>query len=445
MSDYTGYFYIVDEPNRAKSLRSKISREGTFTDTLSVSDWRNGNVDVFLLSIDNDELNFVGLGYLGKRVATAKNLVRFSNLFEVAPPIPLQTIESRMKTRLRHQFVRSSSGAGGKIPEVTWDEMLDVIQAINVKTGLEIRRLIELLNTDLENFDLAGAAIVAQERDATNLVLRLADFDQKHIVDWTQQTQDQTETLPPFLVGLNENIDILEDSMISHDLQVFGEWEKIAQHQVGAVIFKKQHETLTIMNVNRHPVEKNLGVDLFYYHHDYHSYVMVQYKRMQQEKGGPVYRPLLDKSYQAEIARMQEFSRILAELEDKSFTLQGYRLRPQLFFFKLCPVKVFDPTSADMVKGMYMPLDYWEMLMQSPDVIGPKEGTQVSFYNAGRYFTNSQFINLVQEGWIGSRLVDKDIISDVIKESIEGKKSVILAAKQRVQKKKSQARTPRNG
>jgi hypothetical protein len=233
----------------------------------------------------------------------------------------------------------------------------------------------------------------------------------------------------PFLQGL-VNAPVLEDAMINHDASVFGnEWVKNKSYQINATEFvNPKGEVLTIMNVNRNPVETALGVDLFYYHHRFHSYIMVQYKRMVKEgkKNEVVFRP--DKQCYEEIKRMRNF---VSEYSDTSQMLQcvdDYRLNPQIFFFKMCPAIVFNPLSPDLIPGMYLPLDYLDILGASPRIKSPQGSIKITNTNVDRYINNTLFIDLAQSGWLGSRLKTTDVLTQLIKQLLENGKSLILAS-----------------
>jgi len=155
---------------------------------------------------------------------------------------------------------------------------------------------------------------------------------------------------------------------------------------------------------------------------------MIQYKRLIQadEEGKLCYRPT-DKSYKEEIERMKDFEKLFSR--DKSISdLSAYRLHQDPFYFKLCPAGIFDPTSIDMIHGMYIPLDYWQVLLNSPSILGKRGGKILTFDNVERYINNTFFINLVYEGWIGSKAIRTDVLSDIIQTSLEKNKAVILAA-----------------
>jgi hypothetical protein len=308
----------------------------------------------------------------------------------------------------------------------TWQGLMEVVKRLRPGSKKELERLETLRQMRPEFFRRPGIETLAEERDAVNLALRMSDFDKKEILKWTPPEEDD---LPPFVQGL-QSATLIEDQMIAHDAEVFGDWGRLKRYQVGYAVFNKGQERLTVMNVNRHNVERTLGVDLFYYHYRYDAYVMVQYKRMMKEKeaGGAVYR-LNDKSYRHELERMQEFERILKRAEPRlPYGLRDYRLHAGTSYFKLCPGEIFDLASTDMMKGMYLPLDYWEMLIRSPEILGPQGGERITYDNVDRYFNNTLFVELVQAGWIGSRLLRTEVLTDLARNAINGNRSLLLAA-----------------
>jgi hypothetical protein len=225
-----------------------------------------------------------------------------------------------------------------------------------------------------------------------------------------------------------ERVILDEDRMINHDAEVFGDWDRVKRYQVGATVFQKGQERLTVINVNRNKLEKTLGVDLIYYCHTYNSYIMIQYKRLTRENTNDKwgYRPT-EVSYKEEIDRMRNFEDLFPRTDAISDIID-YRLHQEPFYFKLCPAEIFDPTSTDMLPGMYIPLDFWKILIESPNVLGKRGGKMLTFENVGRYLNNSFFINLAGQGWIGSKIIRTDVISSVIQESLEHNRAVVLAA-----------------
>jgi hypothetical protein len=245
------------------------------------------------------------------------------------------------------------------------------------------------------------------------------------VIDWSPSVEEDV-TLPPYVRGLS-GVRLIEDQMLAHDAGVFGDWERLKPAHVGTVTFRKGRERLTVTNVNRHLVERTLGVDLFYYHYRYDSYVAVQYKRMRSGGGGPVFR-LSDETYEKELRRMRRYEEVLRGASRRlPFELKDFRLHPGTAYFKLCPGEPISPTSTDMIKGMYIPLEYWEALLGSPEIVGEQGGRGMTFDNVGRYFNNTLFIELVQAGWVGSSVGGTEVMTELIAAALEGD-SVVLAA-----------------
>ena len=108
-------------------------------------------------------------------------------------------------------------------------------------------------------------------------------------------------------------------------------------------------------------------------------------------------------------------------------SIENYRLNNELFYFKLCPARIENLNSKKMVSGMYIPLKLWTISLADKRTDGPKGGKQLSFKNIDRYFYNSQFINLAQNGWIGTQISDLNKITEIIMSSIDSDNSLTIA------------------
>jgi hypothetical protein len=425
MSEYGGYIFVLDEFYRASEIEFYIGRDKTFTDTLSITDWHTKRAEIFLLSFDNQTISHISLAHRGNTVATQKRQVRFSNLVEFETPISFSEIQQRLDTRFQSYFINSSKGMGNRVPPKTWENVISTIKSLRPEQAAEINRLELLRGAAPDYLNRISSKTLVEERDAVNLALRMADFNPQEILEWNIPLEDQAI---PFLQGLKK-AKLTEDQIIAHDAQIFGDWDKLKEYQVGATVFYKDDEKLAVMNVNRHKIEHNLGVDLFYYHQKYDAYVMIQYKRMVEEASGVGYRPT-DSSYRSELERMQKVEKLIAEIEEPPIRpLNSYRLHQGFCYFKLCPSVTVEPTSTEMIKGMYLPLDYWELLLKSPDIIGAQGGIRITYDNAGRYLNNTTFTDLVKQGLIGSRLTASEKLTEIIRNSIDEDKSVILATR----------------
>ncbi len=74
--------------------------------------------------------------------------------------------------------------------------------------------------------------------------------------------------------------------------------------------------------------------------------------------------------------------------------------------------------------------DYWELLLKAPEIKGPFGGLRFTYENVQRHLNNTQFADMVQRGWVGSRSNTTHVITELIKESLQGKRSAIVGIAQ---------------
>lgn len=121
-SNTVGFIIHFDEEQRNALL--KISaREGSFSDTFSVPDWKMGKSQVVLLSFDENTIDFICLAQKKHRVATAKFKVEFYDIIKL-DAVAIDELEAQLPKIVRQYFIKSSSGHGGKIPNKTWKEII---------------------------------------------------------------------------------------------------------------------------------------------------------------------------------------------------------------------------------------------------------------------------------------------------------------------------------
>ena len=215
--------------------------------------------------------------------------------------------------------------------------------------------------------------------------------------------------------------------MIINDLGTFPGFEAVRPMNHTCAVFKSDHVRLTVVMANRNRLEEQLGADLIYRNETYGSFVVVQYKAMEQDVSSPKFR-LPNDQLESELKRMEDiWTRFHGCQTDVG--VDGFRLMENPFFLKLCPRIVFDPDDAGLIKGMYLPLDYWRRLEGAPIVKGARDGKAVTFKNARRYFDNTSFSHLVSSGWIGTTRAQTVILDKIIREIVETGRAVTIADK----------------
>lgn len=419
-----GIIFKIIEPKRAYRIEEHVQAFGEFSDTVSAPDFKPKQRAVALISFDGETLAYAALATRGQRVATQKHVIRFTRLIDL-DGVDVDELLPLMGTARGRTVARFLEEEGGTLSPETWAELRKALKQVRPDAVSELDALGLLAETRPRVYRGQGYETVAEEKDAFLLATEIFGIKRR----LSARLLSPPRELAPFLVGLPDATRI-EDVMIQKDKTTLADWIATPEDQVGSVMLQRRDgRKLTIINVNRTRIEETLGVDLIYYNHTFRSFVMVQYKVMESEEDEngdniAIYRPN-DSSYKKELARME--SHVASRPPMAPNTREAFRLSSNGFLFKLCPRITFDPLSTAPIKGMYLPLDYWRLLVASPQVRGPKGGVQITYANSGRYFDNGLFVRLVEDGWIGSPIDKERELSDLIRTGLGAKRSVIYA------------------
>jgi hypothetical protein len=403
--------------NIDEEIEERLEYRTRFSDVIP-SDFKLQRNGIAFISFDKEYISCVMSYRKTGRVATQVDRITFRFPIILEQKIKINDIIDYFSNNLKSHFQRQTENHITVLSEKVEKKFLSFFKESYPDLYDEIEELKLRLENNIPYYSHKAEEIIALEKDALNIVFKMFNFEESDLPVWSSNDDSA-----PFLNGYS-HLTIREDPMINHDSQVFGDWSIEKQFVQGAVEFMKENQKITLMNVNRQPLEKTLGVDLLIYHHTFKSYIMIQYKRMVKENDQYIYRPN-DSTYDSEIKRMIDFTQELSSQVNDS--IENYRLNNELFYFKLCPARIENLNSKKMVSGMYIPLKLWTITLADKSTDGPKGGKQLSFKNTGRYFYNSQFINLAQNGWIGTRISDSDKITELIKSSIDSNNSLTIA------------------
>lgn len=417
--EYGGIIFSVFDPKRKTIIERRAVEEKSFTKVVSIPDIRPELLDTCVITFNQRTLNYFCLTRRAKKVSASQQKIEF---IEIVPLDHLPVPEFASNPAVRKFLRESEKLASFRAQPEVWDKFLILLKE---KRPFAADSIDELEAKRKEKFPLLdGNAFetVALEKDAVGLAVDIFGLDRKKVL----LIPDIPTEPAPFLQDLGCS-KLREDTMISHDASIFPEWDSVMQYQVGATEFERGNQKLTIMNVNRHPVERTLGVDLIYYHHVYQAYVLVQYKRMSQENTQVWgFRPT-EAQCMEELKRMRAFNANTLDNTQPN-SLNEYRLNPEAFYFKLCQSVTYSPMSTDLIPGMYLPLDYWETLLQSPEIKGSHGGLRITNENIYRHLNNTEFITLIKHGWIGSRRNRTEELTSIIRQLLSEDHSVIVAA-----------------
>jgi hypothetical protein len=365
-----------------------------------------GGTAVALVSFGS-ELERIGRVDRTRPAATQKDGVRCTDLVTIEPPVSFDDLRAEMPANARTHLGHRT------LPPETGSQALAALARLRPHLSDTIRRL----RTDRSGRARRepGFDTVAMEKDAIGIAIDIFDGERGQLARW----QSPAVAAQPFLAGLPEAT-LREDQMIVHDAGIFGDWDVVKRSAIGSVRFQSGDRSLTVINVNRTAIERALGVDLVYYNDYFDAFVLVQYKRMADSRnGGWLYRP--DGNHETEVKRMEAIPSLAAEPLDAL----NYRLNAGACFFKLCESVVFDPDATALLRGMYLPLEYLAACKESAK--GPLGGPAFGYSTVPRHLTNTSFVQLVQDGWIGSAGAVSRNLRAFVAARVRDGRSVMLA------------------
>ncbi|MDH6465770.1 hypothetical protein M2302_005972 [Micromonospora sp. A200] len=355
--------------------------------------------------IDEDQVRWIGRAEGGKTVTSRDRIVNVSEIEEV-PPVALATLKRLMPQRHHEALNRRGilpSGAAAAVRDALTQALPDFAGLLDrLERGsllLPSGKRGELLN---------------EQRDGLGLLLDIAGIGRRPVRSWSVPPVGV-----PFLEGIPQR-DTIEDLLIAHDMEVFQPWSQLPTSDVAWRSFTDGQRRLFVMNANRTSVEKTLGVDVVYWNEHFDAFVLVQYKKMRPEGEGHerqlTYRP--DANIEAELQRMRAVDEACA-VQDGDF-----RLLATPCWLKLCDPKPVVKDPSKLIGGMYFAREHFDHLLQNCK--GPRGGTRISYTNVDRYFNNTMFVDLVRDGWIGSRGGGSALVQTAIQESLQSGHAVLV-------------------
>jgi len=394
-----------------------------------VTDFQHSrNVPLVCFVVSARKVTHISLGRRGTRAGTGLSRLNLDRVEKLSEPISVQRIINRLPKR-NAASVRKRFESGGLLTDKGFTAVTEAIRQLAPQASSLLERFSQARTDRIQRLSAKTKDNLAQQKEAVLTALSIAGLSRKPVQDWSPPAG----TPMSFLDGL-PSARLREDPMIIHDLMHLPGFDIIKTYPYSAAVFESEatSERLTVILANRLPLEEQTGTDLIYFNETFQSFVMVQYKAMHREDGPngvpqTVFR-LPNIQLAEEITRMDALLATIQACPTNTFH-DGYRLTENPFFLKLCSRLVFNPDDIGLVPGMYLPLDYWKLLTQSPGIQGPRGGLRVTFENAGRHFDNSSFTAIVSKAWVGTTPSQSAVLKEAIRQTLEMGKAVAIAVK----------------
>lgn len=323
--------------------------------------------------------------------------IRVDHLIELRRHLAVTRIIEQLSTRFR-KLAQDAFESTGKLGNATAQAVLEAAGALS----REFQEAYERISAIQERGDWqqgSGYDLLREQRDALALGLEIAGLDSNSLL---APASDRLDPGIPFLQGL-DNVAMSEAAIVRHDAWHLDEWQPLVEMTDVVTFVDPQDPSrrVSAFYADKEGLEHVTGSDLIYYNHHAPGFVLVQYKRMKAKKDTTGrdrwgYRP--DTKLADEIKRM----RYLASGVPQAPGFTDWRLSTESFYIKLVEGDIRRPDGRRLAPGMYFPVSLFELLTEQPFVRGPKGGIRIGWHNAKRYLSNSEFVDLLRHGWVGS-------------------------------------------
>jgi hypothetical protein len=348
----------------------------------------------------------------GHRVTDRDQGLMVTNVCELPTPISTSTLQGALRKPHSDTVAAAISERDGVLTQAADDAIVDAI--VRILPGFE-STLLRLRRLRQEPVRSAGADRWELGLDAIRTALRLGDFDTRQLRTW-EVPDDPTASV---LAGIKKTS---EKDLIAHDLEVLPGWTPQRRRDTHVRIFSDGKRHMHVVNVDIEEPERVLGADLIYYHVEAKSGVLVQYKKLEDHKEVRV-----DPHLESQLDRMKQLSDFGGEPQSHT----EWRLGKDFCYLKLCRTKTasgeIDPNNAELLPGLYLPLSYVRLALLDERVNGPRTGRYLGYDRVERYLTNTLFIDLAKEGWIGSTGITAEKLIQIVMEAPRSGHDVIAA------------------
>lgn len=357
-------------------------------------------------------------------VATQKDRVRMEPIVRLEAPVPVDELASRLDPPQRRRF--EQAGRPAPLLGVQLSEQLgaSVVAALRASSPEAARLLDAWGEAAGVRIDGPRGARLREERDAVQLAI---DFARIAPPD---EMVRPLEAVPGSLALASAFDDYfvtdIEDDLIAEDLRRFDPKGALELRQPSVARVEDDDFALTIVNVNRKPLEKVLGVDLVYWDEVARVFTLVQYKRMTPQSWA---KPSLRTTWA--FTRRNELQAQLDRMtvgKPRPAGSADWRLAPSPFWFKFVRAEDFVAGDPWVLRGMYVSAEFLRVALRGDELRdGPRNGFAVTYENT-KYLTRETFVELVRRGLVGTTAAGTRRVLEVVTQ-LAAKDEVILALK----------------
>ena len=333
------------------------------------------------------------------RVTTFARRYEVSAISAMETPVSLNRIYQELPPQSKHYFSPALTEKW-VLAEATSDNFISVLSQAADDAAEMIERA-SGFPRGLSQLTPARSALLAEEKDAFGLIADLTGLG-RHVGGIGRRMM-----VPPGPINPSQTyMDTLrlsyndEEALVDFDMSHFdGVLGERARRNARGMVIRHPAGTITVLNTSNRDLEHTEGCDLIYYSAARNCGILVQYKRMKREGDGWVYR--------GDIQLAKELHRMRSTNTDAlPYGVAEYRLNNEAHYLKIVRPTDYDGQSAELMKGLYLPLTLVGLMERSPEDSTKAGSLRITWdderWPTQRHLNNTAFTQLFRDGWIGS-------------------------------------------
>ncbi|MGN9912646.1 hypothetical protein ACTMTJ_34430 [Phytohabitans sp. LJ34] len=364
----------------------------------------------------------VGVARSSQQIATGKDRSLITPLLHI-DPVPFDHVQKRLPVAMQRRLDFGNRAPNPLAPTRLSPQLgaavVAVLRGLSPATARWLDALVE------SGTPIGGdrGARLREERDAVSLAIDIADMSAPEGL--LLPSTAPVDVTAPFGATFNPLFVIdSEDDLLAEDLRRFDPRSVLRLRSASVARFTSDRFALTVMNVNRKPLEQVLGVDLVYWDELAQIFTLVQYKRLSRRPGGP---ETARWAYTNREDLRQQLGRMNLGPQEP-VNSADWRLASSPFWFKFVRAEDFTAGDRFVLKGMYVPADYLSLAMADGSLrTGPRTGFEITYANV-RYLPREPFVELVRRGFAGTTRSATEAVLEIIRE-LSTANEVVLAMK----------------
>lgn len=419
---YAGFF-LAFEPKRSEFIARRLFEVEEAAESFSALDWELDRRELALLSLNVSHAS-VDAVVLMERMhgsgGSGKLKMRMHRPVLLDRPILVRELSHLFDPVER----RSTAENLKRFEPEEWAKAIDAIKILRPQHADDIASLVEMQREENPWVGQDVRALrLAEQRDAIGMVLDVGDVDR------------QSMFRKAHAEGLGEAktaLDVLdaerlhEQDVMRHDQRIF---EGLLIPEMSSARFRENRREVRVHIYDKKPLESVLGIDLLIYQEAFRSFVLVQYKTMEQVEraSGRTWSYRIDGQLDKQMDAMQTADDAIRKTSPPAIGPMDWRLRDEAFFFKFCETTKPDARSDALIRGITMCHSHLRHFLKCPEDEGGVLPRRVGYENCSRYMNNTQFVDLVRSGWIGCGPQSYEFVRNVLKAGQDGGRAAMLA------------------